>query len=96
MHVSCGPDLDLYTKDIRTSWQKITSRGTRPGTARNKRPRVLGDHPRHLLGTLGRLERLGTAWNGTLALRDASVGGQQAGRSKSASVADSKNRDRKF
>ena len=25
------------------------------------------------------MERLGTVWNGTLALRDASVGGQQAG-----------------
>ena len=49
------------------------------GMARNKRPRVLGDHPRHFLGTLGRPERLGTVWNGTLALRDASVGGQQAG-----------------
>ena len=31
-----------------------------PGTARNKRPRVLGDHPRHVLGTLESLERLGT------------------------------------
>ena len=36
----------------------------RSGMGRNKRPRVLGDHPRRLLGTLGRLERLGTAWNG--------------------------------
>ena len=36
----------------------------RPGTARNKRPRVLGDHPRHFLGTLESPERLGTAWNG--------------------------------
>ena len=32
----------------------------RSGMGRNKRPRVLGDHPRHFLGTLGRLERLGT------------------------------------
>ena len=60
----------------------------RAGMGRNKRPRVLGDHPRHFLGTLESSERLGTAWNGTLSLRDASVGGQQAGRSKSATVAD--------
>ena len=60
----------------------------RPGTGRNKRLRVLGDHPRHFLGPQGvwnGLERPGTVWNGTLALRDASVGGQQAGRAKSAS-----------
>ena len=34
--------------------------GRRPGTFGNKRTRVLGDHPRHVLGTLGSLERLGT------------------------------------
>ena len=54
-------------------------------TGRNKRPRVLGDHPRHFLGPPGRPERPGTVWDDTLALRDTSVGGQQAGRSKSAS-----------
>ena len=32
----------------------------RPGTARNKGPKVLRDHPRHVLGTLESLERLGT------------------------------------
>ena len=36
----------------------------RAGTGRNKRPRVLGDHPRHFLGSLERPERLGTAWKG--------------------------------
>ena len=34
--------------------------GRRPGTFGNKRTRVLGDHPRHVLGTLESLERLGT------------------------------------
>ncbi len=35
----------------------------RAGTGLNKRPRVLGEHPRHFLGTLERPERHGTAWN---------------------------------
>ena len=34
--------------------------GRRPGTFGNKRTVVLGDHPRHVLGTLESLERLGT------------------------------------
>ena len=34
--------------------------GRRPGTFGNKRTVVLGDHPRHVLGTLESLEQLGT------------------------------------
>ena len=86
--MSCGTDLELYTVDSVHSWRKIIRGRTRPGTARNKRPRVLGDHPIHFLGTLGRPERLGTVWNGILSLRDALVVCEQAGRPKSAPVAD--------
>ena len=51
------------------------------GTGRNKRPKVLGDHPRHFLAPPGRPERLGTVWNGLdrHAIAQRRVSGQPAG-----------------
>ena len=50
-------DMNHTTSTVLT---KIMQGGRRPGTFGNKRTVVLGDHPRHVLGTLESLERLGT------------------------------------